>query len=105
MVHGSLSCHLLNINKTHIHTYTSVWGPLTELGALARRLEQQPQLVEDQGHVHAVAAQALHAEQEGHGRLELGRQEQHLEVQEGLLAGREVGLPWWRKWRPGAEMR
>jgi len=66
---------------------------LTELGTLAGGLEQQPQLVEHQGHVHAVAPQPLHAEQEGHGRLKLGRQEQHLEVQEGLLAGREVGLP------------
>lgn len=42
--------------------------------------------------MHGVAPQPLHAEQEGYGRLELGRQEQHLEVQERLLACREVGL-------------
>lgn len=66
---------------------------LTQLRALARRLEQQPQLVEHQRHVDGVAAQPLHAEQEGQRRLELGRQEQHLEVEEGLLAGQEVGLP------------
>lgn len=69
---------------------------LTQLGALARRLEQQPQLVQHQRHVHGVAAQPLHAEQEGHGRLELGRQEQDLEVEEGVLAGSEVGLSCWR---------
>lgn len=40
-----------------------------------------------------VTPQPLHAEQEGQRRLELGRQEQHLEVQEGLLAGQEMGLP------------
>lgn len=39
-----------------------------------------------------VTSQSLHAEQEGQRRLELSRQEQHLEVEEGLLAGQEVGL-------------
>lgn len=65
---------------------------LTQLGALTGRLQQQPQLVQDQGHVHGVAAEPLHTEQERHGCLELSRQEQHLEVQEGVLDRREVGL-------------
>lgn len=71
------------------------WVSLTQLSALARRLEQQLQLVQHQCHVHGVAAQPLHPEQEGHGRLELSGQEQHLEIQEGLLAGREMGLACW----------
>lgn len=77
---------------------------LTQLGALTRRLQQQPQLVQHQGHVHGVAAQPLHPKQEGHGRLELSRQEQHLEVQEGLLAGREMGLSCWTRRRRGGDV-
>lgn len=68
---------------------------LTQLSALAGRLEQQLQLVQDQRHVHSVAAESLHPEQECHRRLELSRQEQHLEIEEGLLAGREMGLSCW----------
>lgn len=67
-------------------------APLTQLSALTGRLEKQPQLVENQGDVDGVAAESLHAEQERHGRLELSRQEQDLEVQEGLLARREMRL-------------
>lgn len=48
----------------------------------------------------SVAAQPLHAEEKGDGRLELRRQEQHLEVEEGLLVHREVGLAWGRRWSP-----
>lgn len=59
---------------------------------MAGRLQQQPQLVQDQRHVHGMAPESLHAKQERHRRLELSRQEQNLEVQEGLLAGHEVGL-------------
>lgn len=40
----------------------------------------------------SVAAQPLHAEEKGDGRLELRGQEQHLEVEEGLLVHCEVGL-------------
>lgn len=75
--------------------------PLTQLSALAGRLEQQLQLVQHQRHVHGVAAQSLHPEQEGHGRLELGGEEQHLEVEEGLLAGREMGLAC--RWEPTSD--
>lgn len=39
-----------------------------------------------------MAAQPLRAEEEGDGRLELRGQEQHLEVEEGLLVHCEVGL-------------
>lgn len=74
---------------------------LTQLSALTGRLQQQPQLIQDQGHVHGVAAQPLHTEQERHGCLKLSRQEQHLEVQEGVLDRCEVGLTCqrdvWRK--------
>lgn len=70
---------------------------LTQLSALAGRLEQQLQLVQDQRHVHGVAAESLHPEQEGHRRLELSRQEQHLEIEEGLLAGGEMGLSCWEE--------
>jgi len=69
---------------------------LTQLSALARRLQQQPQLVQDQRHVHGVTPKSLDAKQESHGRLELSRQEQHLEIQEGLLACGEMGLSCWK---------
>lgn len=59
---------------------------------MARWLQQQPQLVQDQRHMHGVTPKSLHAKQEGQRRLELGRQEQNLEIQEGLLAGQEMGL-------------
>lgn len=41
-----------------------------------------------------VAAQPLRAEEKGDRGLELRRQEEHLEVEEGLLVHREVGLAW-----------
>lgn len=41
-----------------------------------------------------VAAQPLRAEEKGDGGLELRREEEHLEVEEGLLVHREVGLAW-----------
>lgn len=50
--------------------------------------------------MHGVTAQTLHPEQEGDGCLELRSQEQHLEVQEGLLAGREVRLSWGAEEKP-----
>ncbi|TNN68257.1 hypothetical protein EYF80_021579 [Liparis tanakae] len=59
-------------------------------------IRQQPQLVQDQRHVHGVTPKPLHAKQESHGRLELSRQEQHLEIQEGLLARGEMGLSCWK---------
>lgn len=40
----------------------------------------------------SMAAQPLHAEEKGNGSFELCSQEQHLEVEEGLLVHREVGL-------------
>ena len=40
----------------------------------------------------SVAAQPLHTEEKGNGGFKLRRQEQHLEVEEGLLVHREVGL-------------
>ena len=70
---------------------------LTELSALSGRLQQQPQLVQNQRHVHGVTPKSLDTKQERHGRLKLSREEQHLEVEEGLLAGREVGLSCWDK--------
>lgn len=57
-----------------------------------------------------MAAQPLHAEEKGDCSFELRCQEQHLEVEEGLLVHREVGLAWQRRkesrlresghWRP-----
>lgn len=41
-----------------------------------------------------VAAQPLRAEEKGDRGLELRREEEHLEVEEGLLVHREVGLAW-----------
>lgn len=75
--------------------YRKTLVTLTQLSALARRLQQQPQLVQHQRHVHSVTPEPLGTEQEGHGRLELSRQEQHLEIQEGLLAGGEMRLSCW----------
>lgn len=72
---------------------------LTQLSTLTGRLEKQPELVENQGDVDGVAAESLHTEQERHGSLKLSGQEQHLEVQEGLLARREMGLAYRRKGR------
>lgn len=40
----------------------------------------------------SMAAEPLHAEEKGDGGLKLCSQEQHLEVEEGLLVHREVGL-------------
>ena len=40
----------------------------------------------------SMAAQPLHAEEEGNGSFKLCSQEQHLKVEEGLLVHREVGL-------------
>lgn len=40
----------------------------------------------------SVAAQPLHAEEKSDGGFKLCSQEQHLEVEEGLLVHREVGL-------------
>lgn len=45
----------------------------------------------------SMAAQPLHTEEKGNGSLKLRSQEQHLEVEEGLLVHREVGLAW-RRW-------
>lgn len=42
----------------------------------------------------SMAAQPLHAEEESNGSLELCRQEEDLEVQEGLLVHCEVRLTW-----------
>lgn len=39
-----------------------------------------------------MAAQPLHAEEESNGSFELRRQEEDLEVEEGLLVHREVGF-------------
>lgn len=44
----------------------------------------------------SMAAQPLHTEEKGNGSLKLRSQEQHLEVEEGLLVHREVGLAWRR---------
>lgn len=44
----------------------------------------------------SMAAQTLHTEEKGNGSLKLCSQEQHLEVEEGLLVHREVGLAWRR---------
>lgn len=41
-----------------------------------------------------MAAQPLRAEEKGDRGLELRREEEHLEVEEGLLVHREVGLAW-----------
>lgn len=40
----------------------------------------------------SMAAQPLHAEEKGNGSFKLCSQEQHLEVEEGLLIHREMGL-------------
>lgn len=102
---GSLQGHGDAVTTFSAARIAAVAGkPLTQLGALTRRLQQQPQLVQYQGNVHGVAAQPLHPKQEGHGRLELSRQEQHLEVQEGLLAGREMGLSYWTRRRGGGDV-
>lgn len=70
---------------------------LTQLSALARGLQQQPQLIQDQRHVHRMTPKSLNAKQERHRSLKLSSQEQHLEIQERLLAGREMGLSCWTK--------
>lgn len=44
----------------------------------------------------SMTAQSLHAEEKSNGGFELCCQEQHLEVEEGLLVHREVGLAWVR---------
>lgn len=96
LVPGSLrGGGLVRKDAFEVGTRNTRFLSLTQLSALARRLEQQLQLVQRQRHVHGVAAQSLHSEQEGHRCLELRGQEQHLEVQEGLLAGREMGLSCW----------
>lgn len=40
----------------------------------------------------SMAAQPLHAEEKGNCSFKLRCQEEHLEVEEGLLVHREVGL-------------
>lgn len=70
---------------------------LTELSTLSRGLQKQLQLKEHQGHVNGMAAQPLHAEEKGNCGFKLRGQEQHLEVEEGLLVHREVGLTWERR--------
>lgn len=70
---------------------------LTQLSTLTGRLEQQPQLVQDQRHVHSMTPKSLNAKQESHRRLKLSCQEQHLEIQEGLLARREMWFPCLKK--------
>lgn len=67
---------------------------LTELRALSRGFQKQLQFKEHQRHVDGVAAQPLRAEEKGDRGLELRREEEHLEVEEGLLVHREVGLAW-----------
>ena len=57
-----------------------------------RGQQQEVELVEDERYVNGVAANTLDARHELNGRLELGGQEQHLEVEEGLLVGIEVTL-------------
>lgn len=94
---GSRSEEALLKGGKHFHLVKLSQKRLTQLSALAGRLEQQLQLVQDQRHVHGVAAESLHPEQEGHRRLELSRQEQHLEIEEGLLAGGEMGLSCWEE--------
>lgn len=42
--------------------------------------------------MHGVTPESLNSKQESHRRLKLSRQEQHLEIQEGLLARRKMGL-------------
>ncbi len=42
--------------------------------------------------MHSVTPKSLNAEQESHRCLKLSCQEQHLDIQEGLLARREMGL-------------
>ncbi len=66
---------------------------LTELRLAAARRQEQLELVQHDGDVHGVAAQPLEARQELDGRLELRRQQQHLEVHERLLVRVEVRLP------------
>lgn len=70
------------------------WEILTELRALSRGFQKQLQFKEHQRHVDGVAAQPLRAEEKGDRGLELRREEEHLEVEEGLLVHREVGLAW-----------
>lgn len=70
---------------------------LTQLSALARRLQQQPQLIQDQCHVDSVTPKPLDTKQERHRRLKLSCQEQHLEIQERLLARGEMGLSCWKE--------
>lgn len=48
----------------------------------------------------SMAAQPLHAEEKGNGSFKLCSQEQHLEVEEGLLVHREVGLACGEKAKP-----
>lgn len=42
--------------------------------------------------MNGMAAQTFHSEEERYGCLKLCSQEKHLEVQEWLVAGREMGL-------------
>ena len=51
------------------------------------------ELVEDERYVNGVASNTLNTRHELNGCLELGSQEQHFKVEEGLLVGVEVTLP------------
>ena len=53
---------------------------------------EEVEFVEDECHVHGVTSHALNARHELNGRLKLGRQQQHLKVEERLLVGVEVAL-------------
>ena len=72
----------------------SVPSLLAEQGGLdVWRLIEELQLEHDEGDVHGVGGEILaRPEQEVDSGLELPGEEQHLEVEDRLAAGREVGL-------------
>ena len=47
--------------------------------------------------MHSMTPKSLDTKQERHCCLKLSRQEQNLEIQEGLLARREMGLSCWKE--------
>lgn len=47
--------------------------------------------------MHSMTPKSLDTKQESHRSLKLSCQEQHLEIQEGLLTRREVGLSCWEE--------
>lgn len=67
---------------------------LTKLCALSRWFKKQLEFVQHQRHVDGMAAQTFHPKEKRYGRFELRGQEKHLEVQEGLVAGREMRFTW-----------